>query len=160
MISPIKRRISFKKKKETVLIDMDNVLCDFTKSYERHLKKEPGIIYPQCQHKFFERLESVPGAIKAYWKLKEHFHVDILTKPSVWNPMSYTEKRIWVEEHLGFKECDNLIMSTDKTKVVGDYLIDDFDQPGRNKPTWEHIKFGTPQFPNWDIVLEYLIPKK
>ena len=114
-------------------------------------------LFPQSQIKFFEDLEPVEGAIEAYNTLKEVYDVRILTCPSVYNPLSYTEKRLWVEKHLGFEECYNLILCRDKTSVRGDYLIDDFPQPGSFEPEWHQLFFGSSEFPHWGAITDYLL---
>jgi 5'(3')-deoxyribonucleotidase len=143
--------------KPIVYVDLDDTLCDFAKAQAIAISKEPGIIYPQSQYKFFENLEPIPGAIEGYKTLKTKYDVLILSRPSVYNPLSYTEKRIWVEKYFGFKECDNLILSCDKTLLRGKYLIDDMTQTGLMEPEWERIPFGSPKFPNWYSVLNYLM---
>ncbi|MBL4799464.1 MAG: hypothetical protein JKY50_18835 [Oleispira sp.] len=55
----------------------------------------------------------MPNAIEVYQWLDIQDNVDlyILTAPSVRNPSSYTEKRIWVERHLGLEAAYKLIIS-------------------------------------------------
>lgn len=53
------------------------------------------------------------------------FEVFILTAPSVLNPLSYTEKRLRTEKHLGFEWCSHLILSPNKFLFKGAILIDD-----------------------------------
>ena len=143
--------------KDIVYFDMDNVLCDFGKAYRKKLQEEPGIFYPQSQYGFFVGLEPVEGAIEAYKKLKEKYTVRILSTPSVLNPLSFTEKRIWIEKYLGLEECSNLTLSCDKTLCRGKYLIDDCKQEGLLIPDWELIHFKTELFPDFKAVLDYLI---
>lgn len=85
---------------------MDDVLCDFRTAYEDILKKNPGIKYPQCQFDFFRKLKPLDGAIKGFKYLynNEKFDVYILSSPSVLNPLSYLEKRLWVGDYLGILE--------------------------------------------------------
>jgi 5'(3')-deoxyribonucleotidase len=83
--------------KDITYVDLDDTMADFMKSYGIALHREPGVIYPQSQLKFFENLEPIEGAIEGYKKLKEKFNVYILSKPSVYNPLSYTEKILWVQ---------------------------------------------------------------
>ena len=135
-------------KKKIVYIDMDNTLCDFRTAYLKALVNNPTQKYPQSEYLFFLNLKPIPNAIEAYNWLKERFIVKILTRPSVRNPLCYTEKRAWVEKYLGLDECENLILCCDKTLLKGDYLIDDCDQEGLFEPEWEHVKFGTEEFKN------------
>lgn len=144
-------------KKDIVYIDLDDTLADFYGAYLLAKHRNPKLVYPQSQLKFFENLQPIEGAIEAYFKLKEHYNVRILTAPSVKNPLSYMEKRLWVEKHLGLEECHGLNISEDKTALRGRYLIDDYPQTGEFKPEWEQIYFGGKKFPNWSAVLSYLI---
>lgn len=143
--------------KKIICIDLDDTLCNFKKSFWKNRGKEPGIKYPQLQYKFFEKLEPIDGAIESFKLLTEHFEVFILSKPSVLNPLSYTEKRVWVEEHLGIEFCERLILSCDKTLIRCDYLIDDVKQKGVLEPQFEHIMFGSDKFPDWKSVINYLL---
>ena len=143
--------------KDICYVDMDFVLCNYGKARTIALLKDPEIVYPQSQYKFFENIEPVVGAIESYKMLKTKYNVLILSKPSVINPLSYTEKRNWVEKCLGYEECQNLILSCDKTLLRGRYLIDDYVQIGLLQPEWEHIQFGSDKFPTWESVINYLM---
>ena len=138
-------------------IDMDDTMFDFKSAFRKALIKDSSIKWPQSQYGFFGNLEPIPGAIEGYKVLQTKYDVFIVTRPSVWNPMSYTEKRVCVEKHLGFDECENLIMAPDKTIIKADYLIDDMVQTGRYKPEWEWLEFGSSEYPDWESVLEYLM---
>jgi len=143
--------------REVVYVDMDDTICKFRDAAWKALHENPGNKWPQSQYKFFENLEPIPGAIDGVNKLKTKYRVYILTKPSVLNPLSYTEKRVWIEKHLGFEMCHSLILCPDKTIARGNYLIDDVPQSGHFIPEWEHIHFGTEKFPDWESVLNYLM---
>jgi len=145
------------KSKPILLIDQDDVIVDFFGAAVIDLRKNPAIKFPQSQYKFFEKLQPIKGAIESIKMLQEHFDVCILTRPSVHNPLCYTEKRVSIETHLGFEICVNLILCYDKTMVMGDYLVDDSIHTGRFKPVWEHIHFGTIEYPDWESVLKYLM---
>jgi 5'-nucleotidase len=147
------------KTKPILLVDQDDVLADFIGAAANSIRLNPAIKFPQCQYKFFENLKPIDDAIESINKLKEYYDVCILTRPSVFNPLCYTEKRVWIEMFLGFDTCRNLILACDKTMVMGDYLIDDNIQTGRFKPTWKHIHFGHGEFKNWKMITEYLIKK-
>lgn len=142
--------------KKRIYIDMDDTLCDFTGAAEAiRTVSEGKIWYPQATYGFFAKLKPLPGAIDAFRRLEEHFEVYILTAPSYMNPMSYTEKRVWVEENLGLETTKNLILCRQKGLLKGDYLIDD-----HTYPTFEgrQILFGQPPFENWAAVLDELLP--
>ena len=74
----------------------------------------------------------------------------ILTAPSVRNPSSYTEKRLWVEEHLGLGAAYKLIISPNKGLNLGHYLIDDYTK-GKGQENFEGrlLQFGSAEYPDW-----------
>lgn len=146
-----------KKEKHILLIDQDDVMANFTKAKNEAIKKVPAIRIPWSQYKFFENLEPIEGAIETINELKEYFDVCFLTRPSVINPLSYTEKRVWIEKYFGYEMCKNLILCYDKTMVKGDFLIDDTIQSGRFNSEWEHIHFGSEKFSDWKSIKEYLM---
>ena len=53
----------------------------------------------------------------------DKFDMWFLTAPSIKNPMSYAEKRVWIETNSFPPE--RLIICPDKSLLKGDYLIDD-----------------------------------
>ncbi|KAB0400742.1 hypothetical protein E2I00_008370, partial [Balaenoptera physalus] len=57
-------------------------------------------------------------------------------------PMPTSQYR-WVEKHLGPQFVERIILTRDKTVVLGDLLIDDKDtiQGQEETPSWEHILF-------------------
>jgi 5'(3')-deoxyribonucleotidase len=148
------------KKNKIIYVDLDGVLCNFAKAYLNDLEKCPTQKYPQSQFGFFIKLEEIPGAIKAFKKLEEYFEVRILTRPSIYNLNSYTEKAYWVLEHLGFETLERLDMSCDKSLHIGDYLIDDTDMHGQLDFKGEFIKFGSKEFPNWEYIVNYIFLKE
>ena len=144
---------SFKLFKKIVYIDMDGVLCNYKEHFLNMLAKNPKIEYPQTQYGFYIGISEIEGAIEAYKKLEEIYDVWILTRPSWKNPLCYTEKRVWVEDHLSKLHCRKLIICHDKSLLKGDYLIDDnvHDFEG------ESFLFGSEEYPNWSSVLKKLI---
>lgn len=139
---------------------MDNVLVDFKsgieqlseetkKEYEGHLDDVPDI---------FSLMKPMPGAIEAYTKLNSLFDVYILSTAPWDNPSAWKDKVLWVQKYMGELAYKRLILSHYKNLCVGDYLIDDRLANGADKFSGEHIHFGTDNFPDWDSVLNYLIP--
>lgn len=145
--------------KTKVFVDMDNVMCAFTKSYGEWKKEHPEITYPQSQFGFFSNLEPIQGAVESFKLLQKHYDVYILTRPSIYNLMCYTEKADWVKRHLGFEVLEKLIIACDKSmvKAKGAYLIDDDIQAGQLQFEGEFLRFGTEQFPDWNSIIKYLI---
>ena len=142
--------------KKRVYIDMDNTLCDYSaRAKEMKEKSKYELVYPQSQYGFFSSLDPIEGALAAYKTLEQHFEVYILTAPSYLNPLCYTEKRVWVEQHLGLETTKNLIICKRKGLLKGDFLIDDYVY---DEFEGEQLLFGQKPFENWTKVLDYLLP--
>lgn len=145
--------------KAIVYIDMDDVLCDFTGAFNEALLRTPEIRYPQSQYGFYSNLTPIVGAIESVSELikSEQFDPYILTAPSIYNPLCYTEKRLWVEKHFGIEFVNKLIISPNKALLKGSYLIDDRLQgSGQNDFEGELILFGSETFPEWEGIMAYL----
>jgi 5'-nucleotidase len=150
-----------------VLIDMDDVLADFDgEVYTRWKKMYPDkhIVPPGERTRFYlheempdgsrdilreintskgfiRNLPEVPGSIEAVKEIAELGHtVFICTAPLLKYKNCVPEKYEWIEEHLGKKWIERLILTRDKTMVRGDILIDDKPEiTGVNLPVWEHV---------------------
>lgn len=137
---------------------MDDVLCDFMGAYKEHIQNCPEMKYPQAQVDFFRNLKPIKGALEAFIKLSSlpNTEVYILSAPSEKNPLSYMEKRVWVEEKLGVDVVRKLILSPNKSLLKGDYLIDDYTE-GKGQEDFEGklINYGSDKFPNWESVLKF-----
>lgn len=147
--------------KKRIFVDMDNVLCDYDEAHKKALENNPDIKYPQSQYGFFFKLKPIRHSIKAFNILskRNEFDVWIATAPSIYNPMSYTEKRAWVGKYLGLEVCNKLIIIPNKSLLIGKYLIDDIKEGKANQQDFigELIHFGSEKFPNWTNVLYYLL---
>lgn len=144
--------------RKTVYVDMDHVLCDFEALYKRDRERTPSRVYPQSRPGFFLELEPIDSAIAGFNYLKTHPSLDvyILTAPSVRNPHCYTEKRLWVEQHLGLDAAYKLIISPNKSLLLGDFLIDDYiSGKGQEHFVGTIIHFGSSAFPDWDAVMQF-----
>lgn len=152
------KRLGYRQRRK-IFVDMDGVLCDFLGAFLWWKKNHPEIEYPQSQFGLFSNLEPIPGAIEGFKKLEEHFDVYILTRPSTYNLMCYTEKADWVRRHLGGHVLENLIICCDKSLVkgVGHVLIDDTVQAGQLDFEGEFVHFGSEKFRNWEEVIKHLI---
>ena len=128
---------------------MDGVLCDCETPYKQ-LKSEQEP-YPQSRTGFYEHLEPLENAIEAVNLLRKHHDVYILTAPSVYNPKSYTEKRLWIEKHFDLDFCHNLILCYDKSLLKGDILID--DMTNKNQENFEGIHV---MHVDWELSNKYL----
>lgn len=153
-------------KKELLFVDMDGVLVDFYKGvkayypdFDRYAVERQREITAalSARHGFFTGLEPIPGAPEAFFRLADFFDVYILSTPDWYGVNSWTEKRIWVEDHLGERAFKRLILSHNKGLFSGRALIDDRLRNGVDRFTGEHIHFGTDKFPDWKAVLKYLL---
>ena len=138
-----------------IYIDMDGVLCNYKLQFLKWLEANPKIPYPQTQYGFYLSLPEIEESIASLYELEKHYDVWILTRPSWQNPLCYTEKRVWVEEHFTKEFCKKLIICYDKSLLIGDYLIDDNyyeDFEGTS------LLFGSDEFPDWKSILAKLVP--
>lgn len=144
--------------KRVLYIDMDNVLVDFPtgiaqldesvqREYEGKLDEVPGI---------FSLMDPMPRAIEAFKELAELYDTYILSTAPWENPSAWSDKLLWVKNHIGEKAHKRLILSHHKNLNDGAYLVDDRTKNGADAFTGEHIHFGTEHFPDWDSVLSYL----
>ncbi len=53
-----------------------------------------------------------------------------------------------------------MVITHRKDLCQGDYLIDDRGKHGTSEFAGEWIQFGSEQFPDWQSVLDYLLPKQ
>ncbi|WP_232787720.1 5' nucleotidase, NT5C type [Spongiibacter nanhainus] len=137
---------------------MDHVLCDYKTGFARHKARFPDLAFPQSEPGLYVDLDPLPGAIDSYRWLHNHPEtaVFILTAPSIQNSHSYSEKRLWVERHLGMEVVENLIITPHKHLNRGDYLVDDMPSgKGQEHFGGELVLFGSKSFPDWRSVRDY-----
>ncbi len=143
-------------------IDLDNVLVDFesgikrlppetVKEYSGHLDDVPGI---------FSLMDPMPGAIEAFSELATRFDTYILSTSPWENPSAWSDKLLWVKEHLGAPAYKRLILTHHKNLNTGDFLVDDRTKRGADKFSGELILFGSDRFPDWQAVTNYLLSKE
>jgi 5'-nucleotidase len=141
-----------------IYIDMDHVLCDYEQGFKAHKTKYPDLLFPQSRPGLYINLLPIAGAIETFKWLSEqaNFSVYILTAPSIKNPHSYSEKREWVEKHLGMLAVNNLIISAHKGLHKGNYLIDDCTS-GKGQENFEGqlIQLGSVSYPDWNSISKY-----
>lgn len=176
-----------KMNKEDLFFDMDGVLADFhgkinklikahyadesitTKIVpveslsenvwiEGHPEREPFIEMFEPIPGFYRDLEPVEGAIEVLKELSKHYNVFVLSTASWGNPSCWTDKRLWVEEHLGDYGHKKLILTHHKNQHSGRALIDDRTKNGAAQFKGEHIHLWTEKFPDLQTVLKYLLP--
>ncbi len=158
--------------KKIILVDQDGVLADFEKYFLLEWRKKyPDDFfvplekrqlsrvfdeYPEnLRHKvstvymapgFFINIPPMPGAIAAMREgLALDYDMRICTSPLTGNPNCIKEKMEWIEKHLGKDFTRRTLVTSDKTLVRGNYLID--DKPvvtGTCIPEWERVIFDAP----------------
>ena len=156
-----------------ILVDMDGVIADWGHAYNRSLdtfgedaagiprhedqqtfdlnkdrtERERGIIGAiMIEPGFYSRLEPIEGAQQALKAMLERgYDVRIVTSPWVSNSTCASDKLNWIVKHYGSHWGPRVIITSDKTLVRGDFLIDDKpDINGAADPEWEHIVFDQP----------------
>jgi 5'-nucleotidase len=142
-----------------IYIDMDDTLCNYSKAKAEQII--PGKLeYPQCQYGFFANLEPIFAVEQCVPVLIKHFDVWILTAPSVKNPLSYAEKRVWIERYFGLEMCEKLIICSNKALLKGDYLIDDSCHNGQPEFEGKWLQFGSSEFKDWYHIFNYIDSKE
>lgn len=144
--------------KKIAYVDMDDTICHYTDAMYKQLT--PSLKYPQSQLGFYLALKPMEGAIEGVNALINSglYDVYILTAPSIMNAHSYSEKRLWIEQHFGIELCHKLILSPNKGLLKGDYLIDDISfGKGQENFDGKLIQIGTAAFPGWDSIIEYML---
>jgi 5'-nucleotidase len=152
-----------------ILVDMDGVLADWDSEFDAQLNAIDGAEHiprikdqttfdlfvgksPEDQAvirkvmdtpRFYANLKPIPGALEAVKSMVEKGHtVYIVSSPTPSNPTCASDKLDWVVKYLGNEWARRLIITMDKTAVIGDVLIDDKPEiKGEIDPEWTHIVF-------------------
>jgi 5'(3')-deoxyribonucleotidase len=144
---------------KVIYIDMDDVLVKYSEGINAKKLQTPQQAYPQAEWGFFANLEPMEGGIAVMKQMLADPDIEpyIATAPSLKNPLCYAEKRIWVENHLGFEFLKRLIIIPNKGLLRGDILIDD-NVIGKGQDSFQGAlwQFGSSQYPNWDVVSKSL----
>ena len=143
-----------------VFIDMDNVLVDFQSGLDQ--------VSEEIKAEYAGRLDEIPdlfglmkpmvGAIEAVHELQKHYDLFILSTAPWKNPSAWSDKVEWVTKYLDDVFHKKMIITHRKDLCQGDYLIDDRGKNGTSEFSGEWIHFGSEKFPNWESVLDYLLP--
>lgn len=148
-------------RKPTVYVDMDDTAVNFSKQLQLYNAKYPDYQYPQSIVGFFTSMEPMPGFMEAWGILGEYYDMRFLTRPSIYNLKSYEEKAVWVRDNMGgIDALEKLNLCPDKSIVVGDYLIDDWNIHGQPDFHGEFVRFGHQgRCKTWKEVVVYLLDK-
>lgn len=156
--------------KKVIFIDMDGVLVDFAKEFEK-IKSESKI--PQ-------NLINIPDKIPNIYKNPPVFKdakyaVDKLISSNIYdlfiattapwnNPMSFTHKRLWIEKNFGDIFKKKMFITNRKDLLIGDFLIDDRLANGAKNFQGELLRFGYDyerkiwnKYKDWHSILEKLL---
>lgn len=132
----------------TVLLDVDDVLCDFTGAALRLISTQLGrpVTYQECRQwdifsqflnpvqegivryqvssrGFCSNLKVLPGALEGLESLRVAAEVYLVTAP--YPSYSWASERLnWIEQHLRFPST-HVVLTSAKHLVCGDVLIDD-----------------------------------
>jgi 5'(3')-deoxyribonucleotidase len=143
-----------------IYIDMDHTFCDFEEAKEYWIKRAKTDIeksWPWSMKGYFESLLPMEGALEFWERWKSDCDVWFLTRPSIPNRHSYTEKANWIHKHLGNEGLCKLILSPRKDILNGDILIDDDDRAGQPQFNGSWWRFGSERYPDWKSIDESLI---
>ncbi len=147
--------------KKRLYVDLDGVLCDIAAQHVTYKKLFPTQPYPQSQYGFFSGMLPIKDGVETVKQLMKYFDVWICTAPSWKNPMCLAEKNMWIRQYFGIDFCEKIIITSDKSLCIGDYLIDDnLEGRGQDRFMGELIHFGSQKFTTWQDVYNYLIKKE
>ena len=133
-----------------IYVDIDETLAEYSKSVQAGTGE-----FPQSAVGFFRKLPLKPGAQEGIKKLNNMGHlVNFATRPSYKNPHCFTDKAMWTLENFGWDAYMALIITPDKSLLIGDVLIDDHFENGQPNFKGFWFKFGSPECPDWESVVE------
>ena len=144
-----------------IYVDMDNVIVDFKSALRKRGLPEDTNNADDIDG-IFSEMDPMPGAIAGYNKLDEMGHDVYMLSTAPWkNPSAWSDKLLWVKEHLGKVAYKRLILSHNKNLNSGDYLIDDRVANGAGEWGEKLLRFGFDKngepfdYPNWDSIIEF-----
>lgn len=155
-----------------ILIDLDGTVFDWSGEFDREVvERFPHIEFPHLKNNvnwdmttgldeegkaaietvmalsgFYRNLKPLPGAVEAVHEMETLGHtVFFCTSPYDTNPTCADDKRASVAEHFGAQYRKKVIITSDKTLIRGDILIDDKPEMyGALAPVWDHVIFTQP----------------
>ena len=155
--------------KKILYFDMDNVLVDFQSGLDQvpeevkaqYVDDGEGESHFEDIPEMFAKMEPMQGAIEAVNALKDVYDCYILTTSPWDNPTALQDKLDWVRRYFGDIFHKRIIFSHHKNLCIQPdaYLIDDRTNHGADQFGDHHILFGSEKFPDWESVLNYLMPK-
>lgn len=140
---------------DTVYIDMDGVVADYKTAYEGYFNTTldmQGDI-PHTPPGFYRSLPVIEGAKSAVLKIMEHCDVYFCSSPSWHNTTSYSDKADWLKDTFGHHAEERLILTHNKSLMIGSVLIDDRHVHGVTAFKGLHIQFGSDEYPDWNSVI-------
>jgi len=160
------RSIALELSPPVVLLDMDGVLVDWDRGFlqawggrsavdrskdyamekcvpAEHMQEARAIFHADG---FFANLPPMPGAVEAVKRMAEAgYEVLFCTSPVLTSGGCPSEKFEWVRNHFGPGWVSKIVMTSDKTVVRGDVLIDDKPKiTGSTRPVWRQLMFAAP----------------
>ena len=160
------RQIALELASPIVLLDMDGCVVDWdagflkvwanrspvdrSKSYAMEKCVPSAYMEQACKvfhsEDFFLSLPPMAGAVEAVKDMAARgYRVFFCTSPVVTSNHCAGEKFEWVRQHFGTEWVSRIILTSDKTTVRGDVLIDDKPKiSGTQHPTWVQLMFDAP----------------
>jgi len=132
-------------RRKRLLVDVDEVLCDFqtlvfelaSKLFGKKVPQDTWDIFDSfskrertdlfqamAQPGYCTALQPLPGAREAIRELRNHVDVYVVTSPFHPSPTWVSERYTWLHEHFDFKPSE-VINTSSKFVVVGDAILDD-----------------------------------